>query len=191
MLNVEHYIKTFCNAWIMPSLVELQQVYLLGLTKSAELIGQKRSRTSTFCTPAERHGTLLTIVLAAQDAPPIIVPFQLMPLWHSSSETGNTRKLIASLLDSYQKKYQIIGGLQQQHQSNVSRDFTAGKFAAALPKYKATAWDPTLYVHSLSSMPELPLKSWLCGFLSFFGRNFHFDRSGSSYTRTEIRKGCW
>ena len=41
-LSVKRSIKTFCNPWIMTSPVELQQFYLPGVTRSAELIGQKQ-----------------------------------------------------------------------------------------------------------------------------------------------------
>ena len=53
--------------------------------------------------------------LAGQDTPFIIVLSHLMPSQHSLSEMGNMRKLIASLLDMYQKKCSVIGGLQPQH----------------------------------------------------------------------------
>ena len=80
-LSVKCYTKSFCNPWMITSLVELQQLCLASLTRSAELVGQRQSRTS------ERHGAFLTTSLAGQDTPPIIVPFQLMKLRHSFSET--------------------------------------------------------------------------------------------------------
>ena len=50
---------------MMTSLVELQQLYLPDLAKSAELIGQERSRRSKFHTPKERHGASLAISLTS------------------------------------------------------------------------------------------------------------------------------
>ena len=95
----------------MTSLVELQELFLPGLTKSTELVGQRKSRTSSFHTLAERHEALLSTLLTGQDSPlftvlaDAVVPLllQLKQLRHSFSETGNTRKLIVNLLDSYQK----------------------------------------------------------------------------------------
>ena len=65
-LSVKCYFKTFCfNPWMMTSPVELQQFYLLGLTRSAEFVGQRRSRTSTFYTLAERHGASLIVYVSS------------------------------------------------------------------------------------------------------------------------------
>ena len=74
----------------MTSLVKLKQLYLSGLTRRTELIGQRRSRISTFYTQAKKHGALLTTSLAGQDSPPIIVPFQLTSSQLSFSEMENT-----------------------------------------------------------------------------------------------------
>ena len=60
---------------MMTSLVELQQLYLPGLTRSVELIGQKRSKTSIFHTPAEKHEALLITSKTDQNTFSIIVPF--------------------------------------------------------------------------------------------------------------------
>ena len=76
---------------------------LTGLTKSTELVGQRQSRILTFYTPAKVHGALLATLLTSKDTFCIIVPFHLLPLQHSFSDTRNTRMLIASLLDLYQK----------------------------------------------------------------------------------------
>ena len=100
----------FGNFWMVTSLVELLYLYLPGFTRSAELVSQKRSKTLTFHTPAERHGALQIISLAGQDIPANVRN-------DSCSETKNTKVLITSLLDSYQKECQTVKGHQQQHQS--------------------------------------------------------------------------
>ena len=74
MLSVKRYINTFCDSWMRTIQVELQQLWLPGVTRSAELIGQRRSRISIFYTLAERHGALLTTPLAIQDTPHCPVP---------------------------------------------------------------------------------------------------------------------
>ena len=62
--------KTFCNPWIMTILVELQQLYLPCLTRTAEIVGQRQFRTLTFRMLAERHRALFTTSLEGQSTPP-------------------------------------------------------------------------------------------------------------------------
>ena len=102
-LIVKHYTNTFSNFWMITSLVELLHLYLPGLIRSAELVGQRWSKTLTFHTPAEKHGALQIISVAGQDAPPHHCPIPANVKNDSSSETKNAKVLIASLLDSYQK----------------------------------------------------------------------------------------
>ena len=72
MLNVKpRLLQSLDNG----HLEELQQLYLLGLTKSTEPNSQRRYGTSTFHTPAERQAALITTSLAGQDIPLIINPF--------------------------------------------------------------------------------------------------------------------
>ena len=109
-LIVKRYADTFCKPWMMISVIELQQFYLLSFTRSAELVRQMRFRTLTFHTRSGRHGASITASLAGQDTYPIIVPFQLTPWQHSFSEMENMPVVIASLLDLYQKKCQTVEG---------------------------------------------------------------------------------
>ena len=145
----------------MTGLVEMQQHCLLG----EELVGRKRSRTSTCYTPAKRHGALLATSLANQDTPPIIVPFQLMPLRYSFLETENMTHCEYTRLVS--NKVSERWRTPTAHQSMFLVDFTAAKSAAAFQNTKPgrdplpNSICPELIIHSGDT-----LKPWFRGFLS-------------------------
>ena len=108
MLSVKTLYQNFLQSPDNDQFSRAATTLLTSLTRSAELVGQRRSRTSTFHTPAESHAALLTTSLTGQDTAPIIVLVQPTPSQHSYSETGDTKELIACLLDSYQKRCQTV-----------------------------------------------------------------------------------
>ena len=111
-------------------LVELQQLYLQAL-RSAQLVGQRRLRTSTFNTPAESHGALLTTSLASQDISPSLpvsanaVAAQLLRNGKCKGVDRESTRLVSKEV-TYRWKTTTATPV------DISGDFTAAEFAAAL-----------------------------------------------------------
>ena len=136
---------------MITSLVELLHLYLPGLIRSAELVGQRWSKTLTFHTPAEKHGALQIISVAGQDAPPHHCPIPANVKNDSSSETKNTKVLIASL--SWILVSKVVSDRWRTSTAtpvNISGGFTAAEFAATLQNTKlgVKLRDPTLNARS-------------------------------------------
>ena len=146
----------------MTSQVELQQLRLPSVTRSAKIVGPEHRLFAL----QEQNRALFTSSLAGQDTSLIIVRFQLTLSQHSSSKSGNTRELIASLLNSYQKKGQTVGGHQQQHQSIllvILRQHSLQPPSKIQSQIKfQNSICPELIIHAGAA-----LKSWIAGFLSF------------------------
>ena len=114
----------------MTSLVELQQLYWRGLTKSVEFVDQKRCRTLTFHTLAERHGALLTISRAGEDTPSHYSPIPVTAI--AAQFLRNEKHKKADRESTRLASKEVTNNWRTPMAASVSifDDFTAAEFAA-------------------------------------------------------------
>ena len=132
----------------MTSVEELQHLYLPGSTKNAELAGQRRSSTSTLHNPDRKaRSILLTTLLAGKDTPPhhLSVPAKAM-----AAQLLRKRKYEGADSESIR----LLSRIKRSWRTptvNISGDFTAAEFAAALPITKLMVGPTTAHKKRLQS----------------------------------------